>query len=73
MRNGLFLNISFGRALVDNNLREWLGLVALISQVRLKEGSDFFKWNLTESSLFTVRSLCHHLVDTHPPFRHRKI
>jgi hypothetical protein len=39
------LNISFRRALVDNNLREWLGLVAQISQVQLTEGSDFFKWN----------------------------
>jgi hypothetical protein len=36
------LNISIRRALVDNNLREWLGLVAQISQVQLKEGSDFF-------------------------------
>jgi hypothetical protein len=37
------LNISFRRALVDNNLREWLGLVAQISHVQLTEGSDFFK------------------------------
>jgi hypothetical protein len=35
------LNISFRRALVDNNLREWLGLVAQISQVHLTEGSGF--------------------------------
>jgi hypothetical protein len=67
------LNISFRRALVDNNLREWLGLVAQIWQVQLKEGSDFFKWSLTRSGLFTVRSLYHHLIDKHPPFQHRKI
>jgi hypothetical protein len=36
------LNISFRRALVDNNLRHWLGLVAQISHVQLTEGSDFF-------------------------------
>jgi hypothetical protein len=35
------LNISFRRALVDNNLRDWLGLVARISHVQLTEGSDF--------------------------------
>jgi hypothetical protein len=67
------LNISFRRALVDNNLREWLGLVAQISQVQLKEDSDFFKCNLTKSGLFTIRSLYHHLIDKHPPFQHRKI
>jgi hypothetical protein len=64
------LNISFRRALVENNRREWLGLVAQISHVQLTEGSDFFKWSLTKSGLFTVRSLYHHLIDTHPPFQH---
>jgi hypothetical protein len=67
------LNISFRRALVDNNIREWLGLVAQISQVQFKEGSDFFKWNLTKSGLFIIQSLYHHLIDKHPPFQHRKI
>jgi hypothetical protein len=28
--------------LVDNNLREWLNLVARISHVQLVEGSDYF-------------------------------
>jgi hypothetical protein len=41
--------------------------------VQLTEGSDFFKWGLTKSGLFTVRSLYHHLIDTNPPFQHRKI
>jgi hypothetical protein len=67
------LNISFRRALVDNNLRDWLGLVARISHVQLTEGSDLFKWSLTKSGLFTVRSLYHHLIDTNPPFQHQKI
>jgi hypothetical protein len=67
------LNIFFRRALVDNNLRDWLGLVARISHVQLTEGSDLLKWSLTKSGLFTVRSLYHHLIDTNPPFEHRKI
>jgi hypothetical protein len=67
------LNISFRRALVDNNLRDWLALVARISHMQLTEGSDLLKWNLTKSSLFTVRSLYHHLIDTNLPFQHRKI
>jgi hypothetical protein len=67
------LNISFRRALVDNNLRDWLALVARISHMQLTEGSDLLKWSLTKSSLFTVRSLYHHLIDTNLPFQHRKI
>jgi hypothetical protein len=67
------LNISFRRALVDNKLREWLNLVAKISHVQLVEGSDYFKWSLTKSGLYNVRSLYCHLIDTHPPFRHGRI
>jgi hypothetical protein len=67
------LNISFRRALVDNNLRDCLALVARISHVQLTEGSDLLKWSLTKSGLFTVRSLYHHLIDTNPPFQHWKI
>jgi hypothetical protein len=67
------LNISFRRALVDNKLLEWLSLVAKISNVVLVEGSDYFKWNLTSSGLFSVRSMYLHLIDTQPPFQHRKI
>jgi hypothetical protein len=67
------LNISFRRALVDNKLREWINLVARISHVQLVEGSHHFKWSLTKSGLFTIRSLYPHLIDTQPPFRHGKI
>jgi len=65
------LNISFRRALVDNKLLEWLKLVAQISNVELV--SDYFRWNLTKSRLFCVRSLYLHLIDTPPPFLHRKL
>jgi len=67
------LNISFRRALVDNKLREWLHLVASISNVQLVEGSDYFNWNITKSGLFSVRSMYLHLMDTQPPFVHRNI
>jgi len=67
------LNISFRRALVDNKLTEWLNLVARISNVQLVEGSDHFTWSLTKSGLYSVRSLYLHLIDTRPPFRHKKI
>jgi len=67
------LNISFRRALVDNKLAEWLSLVARISNVELVEGSDYFRWSLTKSGLFSVRSMYLYLIDTQTPFRHRKI
>jgi len=62
------LNISFRRALVDNKLTEWLSLVARISNVELVEGSDYFRWSLTKSRLFSVRSLYLFLIDTRTPF-----
>jgi hypothetical protein len=67
------LNISFRRALVDNKLVEWLHLVAWISNIELVEGSDNFKWSLTNSSLYYVRSMYLHLIDTHSPFLPKKI
>jgi hypothetical protein len=67
------LNISFRRALVDNKLLEWRKLVAQVSNVGLVEGSDYFKWKLTTSGLYSVRSLYLHLIDKHPPFHHKKL
>ena len=58
---------------MDNKLIEWRKLVAQVSHVGLVEGSDFFKWNLTTSGLYSVRSLYLHLIDTHPPFHHKKL
>ena len=65
------LNVSFKRALVDNKLVEWLNLVAQIAHVDLVDGLDNFRWNLTKSGLFTVRSFYLYLIGTHSPFRHK--
>jgi hypothetical protein len=51
------LNISFRRSLVDNNLRQWLHLIAQVSNVVLVVGKDYFKWPLTKNGFFTVRSM----------------
>jgi hypothetical protein len=67
------LNISFRRALVGNKLLDWLNFVAKVSNVELVDGSDYFKWNLTTSGLFSVRSLYLHLMDTQTPFLHKKL
>ena len=65
------LNLSFRRALVNNKLVEWLNLVAQIAHVDLVDGLDNFRWNLTKSGLFTVRSFYLYLIGTHSPFRHK--
>ena len=67
------LNLSFRMALVDNKLVGWLNLVEQITHVDLVDGLDNFRWNLTKSGLFTVRSFYLYLIDTHPPFRHKSI
>ena len=66
-------NLSFRRALVDNKLLKWHNLVAQITQVELVNGSDTFRWNLTTSGSYLVRSWYSHLINTHPPFRHKMI
>ena len=65
------LNLSFRRALVDNKLVEWHNMVAQIAHVNLVDGLDSFRWNLTKSGLFTVRSFYLYLIGTHSPFRHK--
>jgi len=67
------LNISFRRTLLGPKLRDWSNLVAQIAPFNLVDGSDSFRWNLTKSGLFTVRSMYLHLINTHTPFRHKKI
>jgi hypothetical protein len=49
-------------------LTNWSNHVAQISTFSLVDGSDTFRWNLTNSGLFTVRSMYLHLLDSHPPF-----
>ena len=58
---------------MDNKLTEWLSLVAKISHIELVDGPDHFRWSLTRSGLFSVRSLYLNIIDTHTPFRHRNI
>lgn len=58
---------------MDNKLVEWQSLVAQIAHVQLVDGSDTFRWNLTNSGSFTVRSLYLHLLDRQSFFRHKMI
>ena len=67
------LNISFRRTLWGPKLRDWSNLVAQIAPFNLVDGSDSFSCNLSKFGLFTVHSMYLHLINTHTPFRHKKI
>ena len=59
---------------MDNKLVEWRqSLVAQIAHVQLVDGSDTFRWNLTNSESFTIRSFYLHLLDSQPSFRHKMV
>jgi hypothetical protein len=51
------LNISFRRSLVDNNLRQWIHLVARVSNVVLVDGKDCFNWLLRKNG-FLLSGQC---------------
>jgi hypothetical protein len=67
------LNVSFRRALVDNNLNAWNNLVAQLDNVEIVEGSDSFRWDFTRTGMFSVKSMYSYLIDASPPFQHKKI
>jgi hypothetical protein len=67
------LNVSFRRALVDNNLNVWNSLVAQLLNVEIGEGSDTFRWDLTQTGKFSVKSMYSYLINTSPPVQHKKI
>lgn len=51
------LNISFRRALVGDNLKQWLTLVESLMSISLNEERDVFLWGLTKNKTYTVNSL----------------
>jgi hypothetical protein len=57
------LNIGFRRALVGYRWDRWVHLVTRLMEVHLSDSNDVFKWNLTASSLFSVKSMYLDLLD----------
>ena len=51
------LNIGFRRVLTGNRWDRWLHLVSRLMDVQLSDSADVFKWTLTTSGMFTVKSL----------------
>jgi hypothetical protein len=50
-----------------------LELISKISNVTLDNRRDMFRWDLNTSGTFFVRSMYHHLLNYHAPFRHKFI
>jgi hypothetical protein len=57
------LNIGFRRALVGYRWDRWVHLVTRLMEVHLSDSNDVFKWNLTASGLFSVKSMYLDLLD----------
>jgi hypothetical protein len=62
------LNISFRRNLAGDRWTSWLELVERIMDVNLNDERDTFKWNLTESGQFSVKSLYVELLNGNTKF-----
>jgi hypothetical protein len=59
------LNISFRRGLNDNKWLQWLNLCQQLMIVTLNDQPDVFVWNLTDSGLFSVKSMYLDLMNGH--------
>lgn len=51
---------------MHEKLEEWLDLIATLTNVKLGEGRDIFRWNLHTDGLFTIRSVYLHMESTCP-------
>jgi hypothetical protein len=65
------LNIGFKRELSGDRWIAWLQLVESLMEVNLTDDSDSFIWHLTESGVFSVKSLYTDLMNGHTRFLHK--
>jgi hypothetical protein len=62
------LNISFRRTLVGAKWNEWLHLCRRLIEVHLTTDPDKFIWELTDSGVFSVKSMYNHYMNDYPRF-----
>jgi hypothetical protein len=67
------LNITFLHNLTDHKWNRWLHLVLRLMEVRLMPDQDSFKWNLTTSGVFSVKSMYLDFLNGHTKFLKRYI
>jgi hypothetical protein len=62
------LNIAFRRNLTGDKWTQWLNLVSRLMEVQLSSDQDFFRWNLTTSGVFSVKSMYLDFMNGHTIF-----
>jgi hypothetical protein len=62
------LNIGFRRTLSGNKWDRWIHLLQRLITIELNDTEDIFKWKLTASGVFTVKSMYLDLLDGHTIF-----
>ena len=67
------LNISFRRALTSNRWNRWSHLVIRLMEVHLNDNHDEFRWGLTTSGKFMVKSLYLDYMSDDTTFPHKYI
>jgi hypothetical protein len=67
------LNIAFRRNLTGDKWTQWLNLVSRLMEVQLSSDQDFFRWNLTASGEFSVKSMYLDFMNGHTIFLKRYI
>ena len=67
------LNIEFRRTLNGSKWSDWLHFVEELMGVTLSNEPDQFRWRLTPSGMFSVKSMYADLMNGQVPFRHKYI
>jgi hypothetical protein len=67
------LNIAFRRNVTSHKWNRWLHLVSRLMEVQLTPDQDSFKWNLTTSGVFSVKSMYLDFLNGHTKFLKRYI
>ena len=59
--------------LTEDKWTDWLNLVERLMMVNLSHEPDTFRWKLTTSGAFTVKSMYTDLINDGQPFHHKYI
>jgi hypothetical protein len=62
------LNIRFNRILIGEKWDAWIHLVTRLMNIQLNDEPDRFKWHLTTTGLFTVKSMYADYMNGHTVF-----
>jgi hypothetical protein len=65
------LNIGFRHALSGNCANRWIHLCSRLMDVQLTTNNDVFKWGLTKSGQYTVKSMYLDYMDDHTKYLHK--